>query len=136
MGLRVSHNAFEASCSAFNRFRKFVLTSIGGSYPPHKQEDLESDRWYWDTDRPFSSETHPGLKEFLCHSDCDGEISSEMCKVVADELQSILPYIETLEEREPASGQLLARGGYVQVTKDFIEGCREAHSKNEPLEFL
>lgn len=59
-----------------------------------------------------------------------------MCKVVADELQSILPYIEVLEEREPASGQLLARGGYVQVTKDFIEGCGEAHRKNEPLEFL
>jgi hypothetical protein len=136
VGLRVSHNAFEASYSAFNRFRKFVLTSIGGSYPPHKQEDLDRDRWYWDTDMPFSSETHPGLKEFLCHSDCDEEISPEMCKVVADELESILPYIEALEEKEPATGQLLACGGYVQVTKDFIEGCREAHRKNEPLEFL
>ncbi|WPS85394.1 hypothetical protein SMD22_01840 (plasmid) [Brevibacillus halotolerans] len=136
MGLRVSHNAFEASYPAFNRFRKFVLTSIGGSYPPHKQEDLDGNRWYWDTDMPFSSETHSGLTEFLCHSDCDGEISPEMCKVVADELESILPYIEALEEKESATGQLLARGGYVQVTKDFMDGCKEAHLKNEPLEFL
>lgn len=136
MGLRVSHGAFEASYSAFNRFRKFVLTSIGGSYPPHKQEDLDPDRWYWDTDMPFNSESHKGLKEFLCHSDCDGEISPEMCKVVADELESILPYIKKLEEKEKAIGQLLARGGYVQVTTDFIEGCRDAHRKNEPLEFL
>lgn len=136
MGLKVSHNAFEASYSAFNRFRKFVLISIGGSYPPHEQKDLDSDRWYWETDMPFSSETHKGLKEFFCHSDCDGEITPEMCKVVADELDSILPYIKTLEEKEPATGQLLAYGGYVQVTKDFIAGCREAHRKNEPLEFF
>lgn len=136
MGLRVSHGAFDASYSAFNRFRKFVLTSIGGSYPPHEQEGLDRDRWYWDTDKPFNSKSHQGLKEFLCHSDCDGEISPEMCKVVADELESILPYIEVLEEKEKASGQLLARGGYVQVTKDFIAGCRDAHRKNEFLEFL
>ena len=136
MVLRVSHNAFEAQYSAFNRFRKFVLTSIGGSYPPHHQEDLDGDKWYWNPDMPFSSESNPGLKEFLCHSDCDGEISPEMCKIVADELESILPYIETLEEKEKATGQLLARGGYAQVTKDFIVGCRVAHFNVEPLEFL
>lgn len=122
--------------SEFNRFRGFVLTSIGGSYPPHQQKDLDNDRWYWDTDRPFSSETHPGLKEFLCHEDDDGEISPEMCKIIADELESILPYIETREKEISATGQLEAYGGYVQVTKHFIDGCRKAHSTNEPLEFI
>lgn len=136
MGLKVSHGAFDASYSAFNRFRRFILTSIGGSYPPHKQKGLDNDRWYWGTDMLFSNETHKGLKEFLSHSDCDGEISSEMCKIVADELESILPYVQALEEKEPATGQLLAFGGYTQVTKDFIIGCRKAHHGSESLEFL
>lgn len=136
MGLKVSHGAYEGPYSSFNRFRKFIIASIGGSYPPHEKENLDEDRWYWDTDRPFSSETHPGLKEFFCHSDCEGEIQPEMCKVVADELESILPYIEAREAKDRSAGGLLMRGGYVQITKEFIEGCREAYKKNEPLEFM
>lgn len=130
------YHFFQAPYSVFNQFRKFLLTSIGGSYPPHKQEDLDNERWYWDTDKPFSSETHPGLKEFFCHSDCDGEITPQMCKMVADELESILPHIRALEEENPATDPIKNRGGYAQMTKDFIEGCREVHRKNEPLEFL
>ncbi|MFF5994258.1 hypothetical protein AAGS61_05825 [Lysinibacillus sp. KU-BSD001] len=145
MGLSVSHGAFDASYSAFNRFRRHILRSIGGTFPPHETTDMEkydlkSDYWYWYVDdmgnKTYSYETHPGLYELFSHSDCDGEIQPNMCKILADELESILFHIKMLEKKEPATGQLKERGGYVQVTKDFIAGCRLAYSKNETLNFL
>jgi len=135
MGLDTTHDAFHGAYSAFNSFRKFVLESIGGSYPPHKDKTLKDDYWYWGEDSGFGSETHKGLLEFLAHSDCDGEISPEMCKVVADELEAILPQIKERAKTVEAYGHILRDGGYVQVTKLFIEGCRLAHERNEPLEF-
>lgn len=140
MGLRISHDAFEGLYSTFNHFRRFVLTSIRGYYPPHKQEDLDNLKWYWNQNMPFSNETHPGLKEFLSHSDSEGEIQPEMCKVIADELECILPYIESFEKQEEGkmamTAQILRQGGYVQVTKNFIKGCRTAYLNNEVLEFM
>ena len=77
-----------------------------------------------------------GLIEFLGHSDCDGEISSNMCKLVADELEEILPQIEYVaEEKIEESGHIFRDGGYVAVTKRFIDGCRLAHKNNEDLKF-
>jgi len=58
-----------------------------------------------------------------------------MCKIVADELELILPYAEKLAKTEECYGHILRDGGYVEVTKQFIEGCRLAHQRNEPLEF-
>lgn len=133
MGLDTTHGAFHGSYSAFNNFRGFLLKSIGGSYPPHEDKELSNGHWYWG--EGYSFETHKGLAEFFCHSDCDGEISPEMCKVVADELEEILPKIEELAEKEQAYGHILRDGGWVEVTKRFINGCRLAHERNEPLEF-
>ena len=145
MALSISHGAFDASYSAFNRFRRHILRSIRGSFPPHDKKlvednNLQSDLWYWYIDEngkmPFNRNTHPGLYELFSHSDCSGEISPEKCKLLADELESILFHIKHLELNEPCSGQILNRGGYTQMTKDFIKGCRLAHQRNEPLEFL
>lgn len=133
MGLDVTHDAFHGAYSAFNRFRRFVLKSIGGSFPPHEDETLNREYWYWG--EGYSSETHKGLLEFFGHSDCDGEISPEMCKVVAEELESILPNIIELVKTEESGGHIFRNGGYVEVTKDFIEGCRLAYERNEMLEF-
>lgn len=139
MGLDTTHEAFHGAYSAFNRFRKAVLESIGGSYPPHENKELMDGYWYWSKDdnsqSKFSSETHKGLLEFLAHSDCDGEISPKMCKIVADELEEILPYIEEYEKKHEAYGHIYRNGGYLQTTVDFIDGCRLAHKRNEPLEF-
>lgn len=133
MGLDTTHDAFHGAYSAFNRFRWFLLKSIGGSWPPHEDANLKDGSWYWG--EGYSSKTHKGLLEFFGHSDCDGEISPEMCKIVADELELILPKVEELEKTEQVHGHLLRDGGYVEVTKRFIEGCRLAHERNEPLEF-
>lgn len=133
MGLDTTHDAFHGAYSAFNNFRRFLLKSIGGSYPPHENKELMDGYWYFGDG--YSVETHKGLAEFFRHSDCEGEISPEMCKIVADELEAILPQVEELAKSEQSYGHILRDGGWVEVTKQFIEGCRLAHERNEPLEF-
>lgn len=142
MGLGVSHGAFRGAYSAFNRLRQEVARAVGGSYPPHWEYGpqgeivgslpaLRDDWIYWADD--YTPEDHPGILEFLTHSDCDGEIPPEMCVKVADELEELLPRVAQLNS--VAAGHLANAGGYVEVLKKFIAGCREAAAANEPLEF-
>jgi hypothetical protein len=126
MGLYI-HNTFEGAYSAFNRFRAAVTAATGGTWPTDPwSDDL---RFYYGPG--YGPDTHPGLHEFLTHSDCDGEISPEMCAKVADDLEALLPKIEALGWE--AWGHLSE--GYVVITKRFIAGCREAAAKGEPLLF-
>jgi hypothetical protein len=131
MGLDVSHGAFSASYSSFSRLRQWVCAATGGSYPPHEDETLPWDMWV--VGPGYDSHTHPGLFEFLSHSDCDGEISPDMCARVADELEALLPKAVAMGWK--ASGYIEACGGYEAVLLAFIKGCRAAHAANEPLEF-
>lgn len=131
MGLDISFDAFHGAYSSFNSFRKFVAASIGGSYPHHDDKSLDDNRWYWGDG--YNQELHPGLYEFFCHSDCDGEISPEMCNIIANELESILPLIEKRAETHESYGHILRDGGFVAVTKRYINGCRKAVELNEPL---
>lgn len=133
MGLDVSHNAFSGAYSSFNRFRKFVLKSIGGSWSPHEDKSLDDDRWYWDDN--FDMRSNEGLYEFFTHSDCEGTIDPVMCKKVADALEAILPKIEELAQKEESYGHIARDGGYVEVTKRFIAGCRLAHKRRQKLKF-
>lgn len=148
MGLYCSHDAFHGSYSAFNRFRQVVCKAIGGSLPPHwiynqdgtlfldkdgmvvRDEKLDDNLIYF-PDGGIDDES--GMYAFLLHSDCDGEISPEMCAKVADDLEKILPKIESLSDQ--GGGHIKARGGFAEVTKKFIAGCRAAAAENEPLEF-
>ncbi len=134
MGLTCSHGAFDGAYSAFNQFRQFIAKATGGSFPPHENKDLSPNHWYFGDG--YNNETHKGLYEFLTHSDCDGEISPEICVEVYKDLEALMPNIEKLAETEPiGSGHLARDGGYVQVTKEFIKGCKLASLSNEPLEF-
>jgi len=72
---------------------------------------LAASCWYFGDG--YSTKTHKGLTEFFGHSDCDGEISPEMCKIVADELEAILPYVEELAKKEMPHGHILRDGGYI-----------------------
>lgn len=131
MGLDTTHDAFHGAYSAFNRFRTIICEAAGGSYPPHKDEKLDPRMFYL----PDGADTkYPGLWEFLTHSDCDGEISPEKCKQVADDLEALLPKIAEVALKEEG-GHIAHQGGYVEVTKKFIAGCRQAHQLNETLEF-
>lgn len=132
MGLDTTHNAFHGAYSAFNSFRKFICEATGGSFPPHRDKSLKDGCFYYGDG--YSPETHKGLTEFLSHSDCDGEISPEMCKIIADELEELLPKVEEMAKTRESYGHILGGGGWVAVTKRFINGCREAYENNEPLE--
>lgn len=151
MGLDTTHDAFHGAYSAFNRFRQEICRAMGpeSSFPPHYKRD-EQGRLIQDErgmlvrdplkdeelvyiDGEYSRETHPGLYEFLMHSDCDGEISPEMCAKVADDLEALLPKVEAL--KTVAAGHIAAAGGYVPVLERFIAGCRLAAANGEPLEF-
>jgi hypothetical protein len=150
MGLCCSHNAFRGAYSAFNSLRQAICHAIGpeASFPPHWQytetgglaedeagrvlyrNDLDPGLIYLPSGLTVSK---PGLCEFLTHSDCDGEISPEMCAKVADDLEEILPNLEAMNWQN--GGHIGAQGGYVEVVKKFIAGCRAAAAANEPLEF-
>lgn len=149
MGLDCSHDAFHGAYSAFNRLRQFVCASTGGSFPPHwvqGPDDPQPKGTEWElerrTDIPndcfqcgegFPTEEWPGLYEFLTHSDCDGEISPEMCVNVADDLERLLPAMEQMKWE--CAGHIAAAGGFVSAVKTFIAGCRAAAAAGEPLEF-
>lgn len=77
-------------------------------------------------------ESHPGLYEFLGHSDCDGEISAEMCPRVADDLE---PLIVLVDEYAPAVGHIERGGGFAAVLRGFVDGCCRAAAAGEPLTF-
>lgn len=151
MGLKCSHDAFHGAYSAFNRLRQFVCAATGpdGSYPPHWQrnadgtimegvdgrvllcEGLDEGSFYVGDE--YDSSTHPGLWEFLTHSDCDGEIDPAMCLKVAEDLERLLPKMEAMSWQ--SHGHIAARGGFVEVVRKFITGCRAAAAANEPLCF-
>lgn len=143
MGLDTTHGAFHGAYSAFLRFRQVVAKAMGGSYPPHEKSFVCSDgdviiepdqkRFYvpgtWEV---FQIE-RPGLTAFLLSNDCEGEFSPETCKQMADEIEALLPEIEKLDDG--GGGHIERDGGFVAVTKRYIEGCRLAHSLNENLEY-
>jgi hypothetical protein len=146
MGLDTSHDAFHGAYSAFNRLRQEVASAIGGSYPPHYLRaydgkiaegkngslivdyTLDPERFY--TPDEVTQESHPGLWEFLTHSDCDGAIAPDMCAKVADDLEPLLDKMP-----EGGAGHIGARGGFREVLRKFIAGCRAAHAEGVPLDF-
>lgn len=109
---------------------KAVARVLGGSYPPHDDKSLNSELWYWGDE--FGKDTHPGLYVFFMHSDCDGEISPENCERIANEMEPLLPKLDAMGM---GAGHIASRGGYGEVCRKFIAGCREAARSNEPLEF-
>lgn len=139
MGLDCSHDAFHGAYSSFNRFRQAVCYVIGGSYPPHnktntflwsEEKQPDENTWYWGYG--YSHETHPGLALFLSHSDCDGEISPEDCIKIANDLEPLIP---RLAELGLGWGHIEREGGYAEVCRKFVNGCRSAAAANEPLTF-
>jgi len=131
MGLDCSHDAFHGSYGAFSRFRDALVECIGGRVD--RGNTFEGEKSYWWFPEGMNSSTNPGLYEFFSYSDCDGEISPEMCARLADEMEAILPFVEKWPDN--LGGHIERDGGFVAVTKRWIKGCRAAALEGVPLEF-
>ena len=124
MGLNVSHNAWRGAYTAFHRFRMAICDATGGRFD-------EKERMWW-FGEGYDSETHPGLFEFLGHSDCDGEISPELAGKLSDEMELLLPELEVFGDGD---GHISSQGGYAAVARKWIAGCRAACAAGESLTF-
>lgn len=127
MGLDTSHGAFSGAYSAFDRFRAAVAKAAGVHWPRGFDND-------YDIGFPEGfKKSNPGLYEFFRHSDCDGYIAPKTCASLAAEMEALLP---KLDEQDGAWGHIARAGGFSEVAKQFIRGCREAARKKQKLEFM
>lgn len=126
MGLNCTHGAFDGAYSRFQRFRIAICRAMGGSYP--NGYDGETN-WYYGPG--MDSETHPGLYILLCHSDCDGSMTPKECRLVANDLDKMVPLLAQLPDHDPND----RRFSFVEMAETFAAGCREAASKRQKLRF-
>jgi len=138
MGLDVTHDCFRAAYSTFSRFRNDLAESAGYAvevirwtdaftYPTtlldwgHITDENIQGIWEKTPDDP--------LVVLIAHSDCDG--------IIAVEQQ--LPLAERLEELAKDMPDLTGEEGECWAVRHqtlrFAKGLREAHSKNEDVEF-
>lgn len=118
MGLDISHDAWHGPYSSFMEFRIRIAAAIGESLSDFKG---------FGGNRPFT-EIKRGVWWLLEHSDCDGHITPECCKLIADDLKQILPALSDTDCPMP-SFTTRARA------ERFMKGCLAAHKANENLEF-
>jgi hypothetical protein len=133
MGLDLSHGAWRGAYGAFKRFREALALAAGyevddGSiyidwgHTTHRNFFGE-----WDA-IPCSTLGPDPLLILIIHSDCDGSIEPEHCALLVDRLTELLPALEG----QDGLGHL---GNLQEATQRFINGCREAATAGEPLEF-
>ncbi|MCW3466536.1 hypothetical protein [Chitinophaga nivalis] len=112
MGLDISHGAWHGPYSYFMRWRTTIAEKA-------QLGDLRKYEGY-NGNKPLASIEKEGLQILLSHSDCDGELTPDECKKVADDLTDLLPSLsDDMHER----------------TIVFIKGCISAFEKNETMYF-
>jgi hypothetical protein len=144
MGLDVSHDCWHGAYSAFMRWRGKLAEVAGlppldlmeGFYPglidvlkyvsPPFDDVVEQ----WRKSLPIRWEAlKPDVLHILLyHSDCDGDIPTEYCDLLADRLEELLPLLPT----EQDYGHI---GDWQKKTRKFIDGLRLAAKNGEPVEF-
>lgn len=166
MGLKCSHQAFRGTYGEFHRFRQVVANAAGGSMPPHYKskgkgifdfndegqliiDDTLEDHEVYLPEDIRQDEKNIGLFVFLLHSDYEGEISPDMCFLIANSLIKLLPVIKATnypfipKKKIP---DLTIKGvvhniqqwhneSYSDIAEKFIRGCQRAADANEPLLF-
>ena len=126
MGLDISHGAWRGGYGSFHNFRITVCMATGGRF----EDDAEGGMFYFG--EGYTRTSHPGLFEFIGHSDCDGSISPKLAKKLAKELEQLLPELECFGDGPP---HIRAQGGYDGCARKLIAGCRKAARAGEPLVF-
>lgn len=141
MGLDTSHDCWHGAYSAFTRWRHHIARAAGYYVRPVKWSDnyeIESILLEWHRYHPekelqgdWDETPHDPLIVLFAHSDCDGVIRPAQAVPLADALEALLPKLENPQD----GGHIGARGGYVEVTKQFITGLRAAAAAGEDIDF-
>lgn len=126
MGLDTSHNCWHGPYSSFNEFRLALAKCIG--------IDIEEYRGYGNPSatKDLKSIDH-GIRPLLDHSDCDGELSPEEAKMIADGLQDILNRIE--KDSPDEIDRKYGVWKFINRIEKFRDGCILAWENNEIIDF-
>jgi hypothetical protein len=113
MGLDFNLTKAHWSYSGFNNFRRRIASIIG----------IELDNMVgfggkisWDT-------IDDNIKPLLSHSDCDGELSPEDCKIVEPRLRELVKYWDDTDYDK------------IQALR-LVSGMKASYTKNIPLKFI
>lgn len=115
MGLNTSHGAYNGPYSSFNEYRREVAKIVGINL-----YNMVGYGWLIEWGKVTDN-----VKILLAHSDCNGEISYEDCKLLSDRLKELL--IKVPDKKEPFS--------LYNFIDQFIKGCDIAYSEKENLRF-
>jgi hypothetical protein len=125
MGLDTSHNCWNGSYSAFNRFREALCEAAEVRF---RERPYEAYQGNWEGIEP--APTDP-LEYLINHSDCEGILPLYCLVPLADRLEGLLPEIKANPSAEWGHlGQ-----GVAFATERFIKGLREAACEQECVEF-
>jgi hypothetical protein len=135
MGLDVSHDCWYGAYSAFSRWRDKLADVAGYAFAEIDYDGFKhntilvdwghlQDKLYGDWDKVPSDP----LLILIAHSDCEGLIHPREAKALADRLETLLPFMP----EGNGGGHIY---DWIDVTKKFIDGLREAVAKNEDVTF-
>ena len=145
MGLDTSHDCWHGAYSAFMRWRIAVAWSVNVVLDYMEGFAAERPGMKWELvlgDNP--------LVHLLHHSDCDGQLESDICNPLANELAKLLPQLPKAGDmlwRQPAVWPSPASGNgwyevneheaawYLETTEWFIRGLRAAAAAGESVDF-
>ncbi|MFA6917022.1 MAG: hypothetical protein WC222_11535 [Parachlamydiales bacterium] len=116
MGLDTSNNAYHGSYGYFNDFRTWLASKIN--------INLDDCIGFGGSKIELQTIDHK-IIPLLDHSDCDGELTPEECKTIALGIQEILDSFVP-EEKEK---------DFIEVVKQFQQGCLDAVDNNEIIYF-
>lgn len=116
MGLTTTHGAWDGAYSSFADWREFIAKKIGISL---------NSMYGFGGSLQWDNIKDP-LKHLLNHSDCDGHISPEHCKLIAGRLDEVY---KTITDDEDPTGDLRME------TAKFSKGAKKAAEKKENLLF-
>jgi ribosomal protein L32E len=122
MGLDTSHDAWHGPYSSFNTFRKWLAQKIGINLEDYIGYGEDS------ATKELTSIDHKLIPLFN-HSDCDGILTPEECKQIAEGIEDAIK-----DEPEDLSGNEYSFSN-LNKAKQFRKGCLLAYSLNENIDF-
>lgn len=118
MGLDTTHNCWHGAYSSFNRFRYSLGKQIG--------INLDDYIGYGDNGTLDLNNLQHDLMPLFNHSDCDGALSVEESKKIANGLNQVLGNF---------NDKLDMDYDFKEKVTQFRDGCLDAISKNEIVKF-